>query len=94
MHISKHKNTMRDLHDPNNPDYEKESELTREIIFEKLTDEEICFLEDEEEYKENVLKRRTARLIAIKAKINELIEVLEQTEQTYTVNKLKSILEL
>lgn len=85
---------MRDLHDPNNPDYEKESELTREIIFEKLTDEEITFLEDEDEYLIQKSAGYLKRIGKIKNELKDLIEVLEQTEQTYTVNKLKSILDL
>ena len=85
---------MRDLHDPNNPYYEKESELTREIIYGNLTDEEICFLEEEQEYLIRKSTEYLKRIGKIKNELNELIEVLEQTEQTYTVNKLKSILEL
>ena len=85
---------MDDIHNPDNPIYDKESELTREIIFEKLTDEEICFLEEEDEYNVREIFRYSKRILNIKSEITKLIEVLEQTEQTYTLNKLKEIVNL
>ena len=85
---------MDDIHNPNNPIYDKESELTRELIFEKLTDEEICFLEEEDEYNIRRITELYRRMGKIKDQISELIEVLESTEQTYALNKLKHIVTL
>lgn len=85
---------MRDLHDPNNPDYEKESELTRELIFEKLTDEEICFLEEEDEYLTRKSSECLKRIGKIKNELKELIEFAEQSQNTYLLMKLNKIVNL
>lgn len=86
---------MEDLHNPNNPYYDKQEELTRELIYEKLTNEEINFLDDEMEYFIRKEKEYTRRIVSMKKEMNDLIEVLEQTDrQAYVINKLKKITEL
>lgn len=48
MHSNQNTKTMRDLHDPNNPEYQDESEkISLYDIYDKLTEDEILTIEEE-----------------------------------------------
>lgn len=89
---------MRDLHDPNNPDYfkreEREDDLTFDLImkdlpevYQELIEEEISTIQIDANWSRK-------RISNIRNEITLLIEVMEQTKNTYAVNQLKKLLEL
>lgn len=91
MYHNQNRKNMRDLHDPNNPEYQKEVDTPFRILLSELREEDVETILDEvstHEGKANVLKIRMRK---IKKELNELIEVCENTEQTYILNKLKTI---
>lgn len=85
---------MRDLHDPNNPEYHDEEDLTLAFVLGTLPVEYCEVIEDEIQIRQIDSENTRKRIVNIRKEISNLIEVLAQTEQTFTLNRLKKILEL
>lgn len=94
MHSNQNTKTMRDLNDPNNPEYQDEEDLTLSFVLGTLPAEYCEVIEDEIQIRQIDSENTRKRIVNIRKEISNLIEVLEQTEQTFTLNRLKKILEL
>lgn len=88
---------MKDLHDPNNPDYfknEEENELTFNEVMKELPESYHEVIQEEisiSQIEANVSRKRIAN---IRNEIKELIEISEQTKNEFITLKLKKLLEI
>lgn len=85
---------MSDLHNPNNPECQDEQDLTLDFVLGTLPEKYAEVIEDEIQIRQIDSENTRKRIVNIRKEISNLIEVLEQTEQTFTLKRLKKILEL